>query len=249
MPKALAMEAFDWLAIRGGGSPAPAVVDRYAAAVGARARDLEAAGRLGEALRVWQGLAEDLAGSGGATAAAAEAKRLGPGAAKDLERVRKVTERDRAWITAANQTVLALAQDPPPALPRLRSDFEVDALRKESRSADRVHALSASRRLNAVETNVIYYLPERFKAQGQLVNAIRSYELAAAIDPESPAPPLGLARVYARAGTRKAALDALRTAVARGPRIPRPEIAEDPELAPLASDPAFDEILRGLPAS
>jgi hypothetical protein len=55
--------------------------------------------------------------------------------------------------------------------------------------------------------------------------------------------------VYARSGNRKAALDALRTAAARGLRVPRHELAADPELAPLVSDPAFEEILRALPAS
>lgn len=251
MPKPLAMEALDWLAIRAGGgrAPDPAVVDRYRAAVSARAQALESAGRTGEALRVWEGLVEDLAGAGGAPFAAAPVSRLGDAARRDLERVRKQTDRDRAWIDAANQSLLALAQDPPPALPRLLVDFQVEALRKEAVAADLVKALSASRRLNAVATNAAYYLPELLKSRGLLVNAIRSYELAAAIDPDSPVPHLGLARVQARLGNRKAAFDALRAAVSLGLRVPRRELAEDPELAVLASDPAFEEILRGLPAS
>lgn len=251
MPKPLAMEALDWLAIRAGGGRAPdaGVIERYRAAVSARAQALEAAGRTGEALRVWQGLVEDLAGAGGAPFAAAQVIRVGDAARRDLERVRKQTDRDKAWIDAANQSLLALVQDPPPALPRLLVDFQVEALRKEAVSADLVKALSASRRLNDVATNAAYYLPELLKSRGLLLNAIRSYELAAAIDPDSPSPHLGFARVHARLGNRKAAFDALRAAVALGLRIPRRELAEDPELATLASDPAFEEILRGLPPS
>jgi hypothetical protein len=94
-----------------------------------------------------------------------------------------------------------------------------------------------------------YYVPERLKARGLLADASRWYELAAEIDPADPGPHVGLARVYARSGNRKAALDALRAAAARGLRIPRQRLAEDPELAALAGDPGFEEILKSLPAS
>ena len=251
LPKSLAMEALDWLALRaigeGGRAPDAAVVERYRSAVSTRANALEAAGRTGEALRLWQGLAEDLAGVGGSAAAVAQVDRLGAPARRDLERVRKQADRDAAWIHAANESIAVLEQEPPPALPRLLADFDVQSLRKQSASADPVQARSASRRLNAVATNAGYYLPERLKAQGLLANAVRSYELAAAIDPESPAPHLGLARVHARSGKRKAALEALRAAAARGLRIPRQRLAEDPELAVLVGDPAFEEILKALP--
>ena len=73
------------------------------------------------------------------------------------------------------------------------------------------------------------------------------YELAAEIDPEDPGPHLGLARVHARSGNRKAALDALRAAAALGLRIPRQRLVEDPELAQLRGDPAFDDVLTSLP--
>lgn len=61
--------------------------------------------------------------------------------------------------------------------------------------------------------------------------------------------PLPFSGRRARAGNRKAALDALRAATARGLRLPRKRLADDPELAVLAGDPAFEEILRSLPAS
>jgi tetratricopeptide (TPR) repeat protein len=221
------------------------IAGRYRAAVAARAATLEAAGRRGEALRVWEGLAEDLAADPGARA---EIRRLGEGARRDLERVRKQTERDRAWIESANVRLAALAREDV-ALPRLVREFEVDPLRKQSSSTDPVLAHSAARRLNAVATSAAFYVPEHLKTQGQLGNAARWYDLAAAIDPESPAPHLGLARLHARTGNRKAALEALRAATARGLRLPRKRLADDPELAVLAGDPAFEEILNALPSS
>ena len=125
--------------------------------------------------------------------------------------------------------------------------FEADALARDAASADRVVALSAARRANAVATNAGFYLAERFKAEGRLLNALRAYELAAAVAPDRPGPHLGMARVEARRGNRKAALDALRESVARGLRVPRRVLAEDPELAPLAGDPAFAAIVASLP--
>ena len=247
LPKSLAMEALDWFALRAGASAPAAVIERYRASAGARAAALEAAGRTGEALRTWQGLAEDLAGGEGSDAAA-QVDRLGAPGRRELERVRKLVERDRAWITSANESIAVLARDPLPALPRLLVEFEVDALRKQASSADPVRARSAARRLNAVAASAGYYVPERLKARGLLADAARWYELAAAIDPADPGPHVGLARVRARSGNRKAALDALRAAGARGLRIPRQRLAEDPELAVLAGDPAFEEILKSLPA-
>jgi hypothetical protein len=253
LPKTMAMEALDWFAVQAmaGGQRArdAAVVDRYRAAVTARARALEAAGRPGEALRNWQGLAEDLAAVGGSPEAAAEIARLGAPAQRDLERVRKLADRDADWIADSNDTVAALAREQLPLVPRVLTALEVPALRKQSLSSDAEVALSASRRLNAVAVKAAFYVPEQLKADGRLADAVRWYEIAAAIEPESPGPHLGRARAYARSGNRKAALEALRAAASHGLRIPRPRLAEDPELAVLAGDPAFEEILKTLPAS
>jgi poly(3-hydroxybutyrate) depolymerase len=248
LPKSLAMEALDWFAVRGiGGRASEGVVERYRAAVSARAAALEAAGRTGEALRAWQGLAEDLAGAGGSPAAAGHMERLGLPARRDLERVRKQTERDREWIDAANASTGILERVPPPSLSELLGEFEVVTLRKQAAGTDQALARSASRRLGVVATNAGFYMPDRLKGLRLFANAARSYELAAAIDPGSPFPHLGLARVHARSGNRKGALDALRAAAARGLRIPRQRLGEDPELSALAGDPAFEEILKSLP--
>jgi hypothetical protein len=177
MPPALALEAFDWLAVRAGGA-SPEVVSRLRAAASARARTLESAGRPGEALLVWEGVAED-----GGPEAAAEIARLGAAARRERDRFRKVVERDREWIDAANVSINALASDPPPALPRLLRELKADALLKDAAGADPAIALSASRRLNAAATNAGLYLAARFRAEGRLVNARRACELAVALAP------------------------------------------------------------------
>jgi tetratricopeptide (TPR) repeat protein len=244
----MAVEALDWFAIRAGTPPDAAIVERYRAAVSARASAVEAAGRTGVALRIWEGLAEDLAGTPAAVAAAAHAKRLGEPARRDLQRVRKQVDSDLAWIENANDRIAALAREEMPALPRLLREFDVDGLRKQASSADAVMAHSAQRRLALVAANAAFYIPELLKARGQLASAARWFELAIAIDPDAPGPHLGLARVRARTGNRKAAIEALRSAVSRGLAIPRERLAGDAELAALAGDPAFEEILRSLPA-
>ena len=241
MPPALALEALDWLAIRSGTAGAD-VLGRYRAAAGARAAALEKDGRAGEALLVWEALAVD-----GDATAAAEIQRLGPDGRRERDRFRKQVERDGEWISERNRSMDILGEDPPPPLRRLLRVFQADPLAKQAASPDRVAALSAARRRNAVATNAGFYLAERYKADGRLLNALRAYELATAVAPERPGPHLGIARVEARRGNRKVALDALRAAVALGLRVPRHVIAEDPELGPLAADPAFAAILAPLP--
>ncbi len=249
LPSALATEAFDWLALRGSGARAvdAAIVARHRAAITARARALEAGGRRGEALRAWRVVREDMSATGRKDGDWGLFERLGESAARDLELVRKLVERDAEWIGRANARIAVLAQDPPPALPRLLRDFEVEPLRAQAASSDPLRSRSAARRLNAVATNAGSYLGDRFKAEGRLANAARAYELALAIDPGRPGVHLGLAGVHARAGRREAALDALREAVRRGLRLPRAAIAADADFASLAGEPAFGEILEELP--
>jgi predicted esterase len=248
IPKPMAMEALDWFAVRDAARPAvPAVVDRYRAAVVARATALEAAGRTGEALREWKGLAEDIPAQ--AAAAAEQVARLGDAARRDLDKVRKQAERDRGWIDGVNDRSAALLRDPVLPLAALVRHFEVDSLRRQAASANPVLAHSARRRLAMVAATAGFYVPEQLKSEGQFAAAVRWQELAAAVDPDAPGPHLFLARTYARSGNRKAALDALRAAADRGLRLPRPRLAEDPELASLAGDPVFERILEALPPS
>jgi predicted esterase len=179
MPPSLALEAFDWMAVKAVGA-GPDVVRRLRDSAAGRARALEAAGRAGEALLVWEGLAADL----GAADVAGEMARLGAAARRERDRFRGVVARDREWIDAANVSINTLAQDPPPPLPRLLRDLKADGLAKDAAGGDRVAALSAARRRNAAATNAALYLAPRFRAEGRLVNARRACELAVALAPD-----------------------------------------------------------------
>ena len=63
--------------------------------------------------------------------------------------------------------------------------------------------------------------------------------------PDQPGPLVSLAEARVRLGGRKQALMALKEAARRGLKHAR-TLGNDPELKPLASDPEFQQILRGL---
>lgn len=74
------------------------------------------------------------------------------------------------------------------------------------------------------------------------------FELMAAAAPDQAWPLLLLAETRVREGDKKAALKALEEAVKRGLKNAR-TLTQDPELKPLASDPAFQQIVQGLDQS
>lgn len=71
------------------------------------------------------------------------------------------------------------------------------------------------------------------------------FELMAGVAPDQPWPLLALAEANVRAGNKKAALKALEQAVQRGLKNAQ-TLTQDPDLQPLASDPAFQRIVKGL---
>jgi hypothetical protein len=62
--------------------------------------------------------------------------------------------------------------------------------------------------------------------------------------PDQVWPLVALAEARVRAGNKKAALKALEEASQRGLKHPE-ALAQDPELQPLASEPAFQKIVQG----
>jgi murein L,D-transpeptidase YcbB/YkuD len=83
--------------------------------------------------------------------------------------------------------------------------------------------------------------------EGRLPQATAYFELMAEAAPDQAWPALALAEAQVRAGNKKAAIKAIEQAVQRGLKHAQ-TLTEDPELQPLASDPAFQRIVQGLSA-
>jgi tetratricopeptide (TPR) repeat protein len=81
--------------------------------------------------------------------------------------------------------------------------------------------------------------------EGRFPQATAYFELMAEAAPDQAWPVLALAEAQVRAGNKKAALKALEQAVQRGVKHAA-TLTQDPELQPLASDPAFQRIVQGL---
>lgn len=81
--------------------------------------------------------------------------------------------------------------------------------------------------------------------QGHYSVAATYFALMAEAAPDQPGPLVSLAEARVRLGGRKQALMALKEAARRGLKHAR-TLGNDPELKPLASDPEFQQILRGL---
>jgi hypothetical protein len=78
----------------------------------------------------------------------------------------------------------------------------------------------------------------------RLSSAAIYFELMAEGAPDQTWPLVTLAETRVRAGNKKAALNALEEASRRGMKHPE-ALAQDPELQPLTSDPAFQKIVQG----
>jgi len=83
--------------------------------------------------------------------------------------------------------------------------------------------------------------------EARLPQATAYFELMAEAAPDQAWPALALAEAQVRAGNKKAAIKAIEQAVQRGLKHAQ-TLTQDPELQPLASDPAFQRIVQGLSA-
>jgi tetratricopeptide (TPR) repeat protein len=81
--------------------------------------------------------------------------------------------------------------------------------------------------------------------ENRLSQATAYFKLMAEASPDQAWPLLLLAEASVRAGNKKAALKAIEQAVQRGLKHAA-TLTQDPELQPLASDPAFQRIVQGL---
>lgn len=81
--------------------------------------------------------------------------------------------------------------------------------------------------------------------EGRVSEAAAYFELMAEAAPDQAWPALMLAEARVRAGNKKAALKAVEMAIQRGLKRAQ-TLTQDPELQPLASDPAFQRMVQSL---
>jgi dienelactone hydrolase len=81
--------------------------------------------------------------------------------------------------------------------------------------------------------------------EGRISTATAYFELMTEVVPDQAWPPLALAEAEVRAGNKKAALKALEVAIQHGLKHAK-SLTENPELQPLASEPAFQRLVQGL---
>jgi hypothetical protein len=81
--------------------------------------------------------------------------------------------------------------------------------------------------------------------EGRVALATAYFELMTEAAPDQAWPPLALAEAQVRSGNRKAALKALELAIQHGLKHAQ-TLTQDPELQPLASDPAFQRMVQSL---
>lgn len=248
MPEAVATRALEWMALRSHSSPPePFLEAAWNRDVG-RARELEAAGRLHEAWRLWSWISRDYAGRRDTSEARTRAEGLAASdarkAAEKAERKRR--ERERAAVARARQKVaLARASDEPMPLPVLLSELQIPDWRRLSRK-DGEEGLSAQRVLNAIQSQVAFYLPRDASQRGAYAEAAFFLTIASEIQPEDPQVWYRLAAAQAQAGRPKEALHALARSIDAG-FSDRARLEGDADLASLRRDPGFPRLLARLP--
>jgi predicted esterase len=249
MPEAVATRALRWMALRSQPHPSEAVLNAAWSEDVARARELDAAGRLHEAWRQWSWIARDYAGRRDTSEAEARAKALLASEARKAESKsrRKDGERERAAIDRAQQTIAQAkaAGDDLSGLPQLLSDLRIAELRKKA-AGEGPEALSARRVLSSVQSQVGFYLPRDASQRGAYAEAALYLTIASEIRPEDAQVWYHLAAAQARAGRTKSGLSSLAKALDAG-FADRARLESDADLASLRRDPGYQKLVSRLP--
>ncbi len=250
----LVTQALGWLELqamkRGTREKDPALVEALWQQDLARARALEAAGKLWRAWRTYRAAAADFEGLRDASAAKEKAAAIeaGEGFRRELERRAERDRRDREYLERAPRLFNAVGPElRPDSVSQLLSDLQIPDLKRKAKSQDPEERLSAERVLYTVYIQTGLYLPRTFMEAKQWDRAILFLQVAAEIDPESPRIPYRLATAYAGKGNRKKALESLRKAVEmKGTKLA--EIESDPALAPLREDAEYKRLVAEMKA-
>lgn len=239
MPPDVAMRAVEWLELRamqsGGRTIDAGLVEQWWARDDAEAQALLRTGHHLDGARRVAAMARDYGGLRDTTAAAAAAAQMlaSPQAQDLLNRRKAHARRSDEWIHSG---MLAIARAFPPGqsgpaveVQDLAAALELATLKQTAATAGHDAALEAQRRLNQLEVQLGFYLPEEALAKADYARAGYYLTLAMQINDRSPVSWYLMAQRSARLEAPHQALTALRRAFDAGFR----------DLALLEADPAF----------
>ena len=151
-------------------------------------------------------------------------------------------DKQRSLTREASQQIAQFGQTPPDGQAQMKQQLIATFadLRRESKSKSSDHVVYM-RAFTELWIEGMEDGQQEFR-NGEYPIAAAYFELMAEAAPDQSWPMLLLAETRTRSGDKKAALKALEAAVKRGVKS-RETLTQDPELAPLASDPAFQKIV------
>jgi predicted esterase len=253
MPAALAAEAVAWLEVqamrRGLRERDSALVGSLLAADDEAARALDAAGDPLAAMRRWEAITatyDDLADIGPARAEAARLAASPAVAAAHAEETRWRSFED-AYLASAWSALASLLREETPPTPVLVSELKLAELERMSARAG-VEAEVGRRLLESLWSQLTMVVAPQLVARRDYARLVPALTLADRIRPGAPLTLYNLACAHARAGSKRAALDALGRAVDGGFRD-RALVESDPDLAALRGRKEYAEILARLAAA
>lgn len=231
-PEEMFTRALGWMELqamrRGTRERDPALVEELWSEELARARSLEAAGRLDPAHTLYTALVRDFFGllGGGPRGIEdiREADRASAGlaASESFRRQREARlardRRDRDYLAQVPRLFQSVPrQAGPERSGELLAALKIPELQRRAKSdPDPEERTAAQRLLGAVYVQTGIVLPREYVSQGQYDRAILFLQVASEIDPEVAFIPYRLAATYARMGNRRRALDYLEISARKG---------------------------------
>lgn len=255
LPPELASDAVEWLELRamqrGSRARDEALLDAWYARDRETAEALATAGRLVDASRLQSAIARDYAGLRDVTGPSAEAARLlaSPAGEREFKARRQTTAAFHRWMAHAMHTIveafLTDISEPSQPAAEIAAELEIGKLRRQAAGTDPALAIEARRRLNSLDVQLGFYLPNDALRRGDIERAAYYLGLALQVDDESPVTWYMAAGTHARLRQPREALTALRRAADAGFRD-LASLEADPVFARLREAPEYQDVVREL---
>jgi dienelactone hydrolase len=252
-PASVFEEAITWFQLRAMGEGTipkdEAFIAEQRQKAAAEASQAEAAHDSLRAFFAYKSLVEDFQGLGntGDAAARLEPLKRSPELKKALDKERKEAEEQQRLEGEAAANVARFASNPANFDPDLRSSI-LTTMQRLKRNGETTKDEDQRKIYLRAESALFAQLVEegrRRKMAGKFSEALPFFELLSQASPERAWPPLLIAETRVAMGDRKRALKALRQAANTG-RIDAQLLEKDQDLAPLFSDPGFQQIVEDL---